>query len=99
MDAVILIDEVDALFFTDKPEVRGTKIMSTILLLNKYEVIGMTATFRGDQGKKKILQLIKESHVLKTTDIISERELRLDVFGNLKEAEVDAKVIDVATLK
>ena len=99
MDAVILMDEVDALFFTDKPEVRGTKIMSTILLLNKYEVIGMTATFRGDQGKKKILQLIKESHVLKTTDIISERELRLDVFGNLKEAEVDAKVIDVATLK
>ena len=93
------MDEVDALFFTDKPEVRGTKIMSTILLLNKYEVIGMTATFRGDQGKKKILQLIKESHVLKTTDIISERELRLDVFGNLKEAEVDAKVIDVATLK
>ena len=93
------MDEVDELFFTDKLKVKGNKIMSTILLLNKYEVIGMTATFRGDQGKKKILQLVKESHALKTNDIISERELRLDVFGNLKEAEVDAKVIEVATIK
>jgi superfamily II DNA or RNA helicase len=46
--AVILVDEVDALIFSDKPEVRGTKIISTILLLNMYEVVGMTATFRGD---------------------------------------------------
>ena len=99
MDAVILMDEVDALFFTDKPEVRGTKIMSTILLLNKYEVIGMTATFRGDQGKKKILQLVKESHALKTTDIISERELQLDVIGKLKQAEVDTKVVEIAIAK
>jgi hypothetical protein len=84
LDSVILMDEVDALFFTDKPEVKGTKIMSTILLLNKYEVIGMTATFRGDQGKKKILQLLKDSCAIKSNSIISERELQLDVIGKLK---------------
>jgi superfamily II DNA or RNA helicase len=99
LDAVILMDEVDALFFTDKPEVRDTKLMSTILLLNKYEVIGMTATFRGDQGKKKILQLVKESHALKTTEMISERELQLDVIGMLKQAEVDTKVVEIAIAK
>ena len=99
LDAIILMDEVDALFFTDKPEIRGNKIMSTILLLNKYEVIGMTATFRGDQGKKKILQLVKESHALKTTEMISERELQLDVIGMLKQAEVDTKVVEIAIAK
>ncbi len=48
LDAIVFVDEIDALIFSDKPEVRGTKLISAILLLNKYEVIGMTATFRGD---------------------------------------------------
>ena len=30
---------------------------------------------------------------------VPERELRLDVFGKLKAAEIDAKVIEVATAK
>jgi len=46
--AIIMVDEIDALFFNDKPEVKGTKLLSAIILLNKYKVIGMTATFRGD---------------------------------------------------
>jgi superfamily II DNA or RNA helicase len=84
LDTVLLIDEIDSLFFSDNPEVRGTKFLSAILLLSKYKVIGMTATFRGDQGKNKILQFIKESHVIKTTDFVLERTLQLDVFGKLK---------------
>lgn len=48
LDAIVFVDEIDALFFNDKPQLKGTKILSAILLLNKYNVIGMTATFRGD---------------------------------------------------
>jgi hypothetical protein len=43
-----MVDEIDALFFNDKPKLKDNKLISTILLLNKYEVVGMTATFRGD---------------------------------------------------
>lgn len=82
-DAIIMVDEIDALFFNDKPELKGTKFLSAILLLNKYKVIGMTATFRGDQGRNKILGLIKDSHAI-LTNVILERTLKLDVFGKLK---------------
>jgi hypothetical protein len=43
----------------------------------------MTATFRGDQGRNKILGLIKDSHAI-LTNVILERTLKLDVFGKLK---------------
>jgi hypothetical protein len=84
VDTTLSVDEVDALFFNDKPQLKGTKFISAILLLNKYKVIGMTATFRGDQGRNKILEFIEDSHTLKTTDIVHERELQLDIFGKLK---------------
>ena len=84
MDTIVLVDEIDALFFSDKPQLTGTNFLSAILLLNKYKVIGMTATFRGDQGRNKILQLIEDSYAIKTTDIALERKLQLDVFGKLK---------------
>jgi hypothetical protein len=48
LNAVILVDEIDSLFFEDKPAIVGNKFISSILLLNKYTVIGVTATFRGD---------------------------------------------------
>ena len=48
LDCVLFIDEIDSLFFTDNPVVNKDKFTSAILILNKYKVIGMTATFRGD---------------------------------------------------
>jgi hypothetical protein len=48
LNCVLFVDEIDSLFFSDSPVVSGNKCISTILLLNKYKVIGMTATFRGD---------------------------------------------------
>jgi uncharacterized protein (DUF1499 family) len=69
------VDEIDTLFFNDKPKLKGTKFISVILLLNKYKVIGMTATFRGAQGKSKILEFLDDSHAIKTTDIVLERKL------------------------
>ena len=49
-DAILLVDEIDSLFFADKVELINGRLLSAILLLNKHKVIGMTATFRGDQG-------------------------------------------------
>jgi hypothetical protein len=47
---ILLVDEIDSFFFADAPVVVGNKLLSSILLLNKYKVIGMTATFRGERG-------------------------------------------------
>jgi len=54
-DTLCLVDEIDSLFFNDKPEIKGAKFISAIILLNRYRFVGLTATFRGDQGKDKIL--------------------------------------------
>jgi hypothetical protein len=47
LSTMCLVDEIDSLFFVDAPKLEGDKFISAILLLNKYKVIGMTATFRG----------------------------------------------------
>jgi hypothetical protein len=45
----ILVDEIDSIFFTDKPRIENGKFVSAVLLMNKYQkCIGMTATFRGE---------------------------------------------------
>jgi len=50
LSAVLFVDEIDSLFFADTPKIVDGRLLSSILLLNKYKVIGVTATFRGDQG-------------------------------------------------
>jgi hypothetical protein len=47
LETVLLVDEIDSLFFSDSPLMNGSRLISAVLLLNKYQVIGMTATFRG----------------------------------------------------
>lgn len=42
---------------------------------------------------------LRDSAVVKVKEVEYERELRLDVFGKLQASEVDAKVIEVATVK
>ncbi len=84
LDCVLFIDEIDSLFFSDNPVVNRNKFTSAILILNKYKVVGMTATFRGDQGLSVMKTLITSSFEIKTASMESERELQLDVFGRLK---------------
>jgi superfamily II DNA or RNA helicase len=55
---VLLVDEIDAFIFSEKPAVAGNKLLSSILLLNQYKTIGMTATFRGERGKNSMLELL-----------------------------------------
>lgn len=47
-NSMVLIDEIDSFLFADRPVLIGSKFLSSILLLNKYKIIGMTATFRGE---------------------------------------------------
>jgi hypothetical protein len=82
LNSVLFIDEIDSLFFADSPAVTEGKFLSAILLLNKYKVIGMTATFRGEQGLSVMKALLTDSAV-KTGAKEPERKLELDVFGNL----------------
>ncbi len=96
---VLLVDEIDSLFFADKAELVQGKLLSSVLLLNKHKVIGMTATFRGDQGRAKLSTFLKDTVVFKAGAAVSDRELALDVFGKLKLEEIDSKVIEVAKAK
>jgi hypothetical protein len=36
LETYIFVDEIDSLFFADKPEIKGELFISAILLLNKY---------------------------------------------------------------
>jgi hypothetical protein len=47
---VMIYDEVDSLFFSDKPVIFGNVLTSAVLFMNKYRCIGMSATFRGERG-------------------------------------------------
>lgn len=75
LDCVLFIDEIDSMFFADSPVIAGNKLISAIILLNKYKVIGMTATFRGDQGQNVMKKLITDSVVIKTGNTIADRIL------------------------
>jgi superfamily II DNA or RNA helicase len=72
---ILLVDEIDSLFFADTPTVIGNRLLSAITLLNKYKVIGMTATFRGEQGLSKMKALMNDNIVIKTETVESERIL------------------------
>jgi hypothetical protein len=96
LGTVLLVDEIDSIFFSDAPLISGGRLLSAILLLNKYRVIGMTATFRGERGANMMKGFLKDSVVLKAGDIVPERVLAIDVYGKLSAADIDAKVIEVA---
>jgi len=64
------------------------KLISGVILLNKYKVIGMTATFRGIHGMNKMLAFLEDSEVLTAGDAVPERVLAIDIYGKL-----DAKMV------
>ena len=48
MDTILLVDEIDTLFFNDAPKIIKGRLVSSVLLLSKYKVYGMSAIFRGE---------------------------------------------------
>jgi hypothetical protein len=96
------VDEIDSLFFTQHTIETHTSVsLSPLILLNKYKLIGMTATFRGDQGKAKMLSFLYDSNVIKTVEVNTERDItKLEVFGRMKSvAAVEQKAMELAKIK
>ena len=48
LNAILLVDEIDLLFFNDVPKIIKGKLISPVLLLSKYKIYGLSATFRGN---------------------------------------------------
>jgi hypothetical protein len=74
-DTVLLVDEFHELFFNQPATIVNGKLASAILKLKAaVKLIGVSATFRGDVGSKKI-NTIMNVQFLKTSDTIKDREL------------------------
>jgi hypothetical protein len=102
LNTILLVDEVDSLFFAPHA-INSVKnlTLSPLLLLNKHKLIGMTATFRGIHGMNKMLAFLRGSTALKIADTIPERDVsKIEVFGRCKDvADVEAKAVHVALEK
>jgi hypothetical protein len=60
--AILLIDEFHELFFSQRLQVTEGKFISVLQrILVASKVVGVSATFRGEIGVKKITQMIPES--------------------------------------
>jgi superfamily II DNA or RNA helicase len=74
-DTTILVDEFHELFFNQAVVVVNGKLVSTILKFKAAnKLIGVSATFRGDAGIKKINNII-DAKFLKTPVEIKDRDL------------------------
>lgn len=74
---------------------------SPLILLNKYNLIGMTATFRGIHGRNKMLAFLHDSIALKIANTQPERDVsKIEVFGRCKdETEINKKAVQMALEK
>ena len=73
------------------------KIVSHIekLLLAK-SVIGVSATYRGNNGLDKIISVLCNSYFIQPTSQLKERELELKVFGKFSQDNVISQVVELA---
>jgi len=60
-------------------------------------VIGVSATYREDAGIKKITSILRDSVFIKPPQQLQEKELQLEVFGEV--ADIPTKAIELATTK
>jgi hypothetical protein len=56
-------------------------------------VIGVSATFRGDAGIKKIKSILADSIFLTAPGDLQEKQLELEVFGDLMPVAIKEKAI------
>ena len=97
-DTILLVDEFHELFFDKKVQLANRKVVSVVSkLLSAAQVIGVSATYRGDAGAKKISQILQNSIFIKPPQELQEKELKLEVFG--EELDIPTKVVELATKK
>jgi len=68
LSTILLIDEIDSLFFDDTPVFAGNRLISSVFLLNKYDFIGVTATFRGERGLNVMKTFLRGSTTIKVRE-------------------------------
>jgi hypothetical protein len=52
------------------------------------QIIGVSATFRGDAGIKKITSILTDSTFIYSPHEIKEKELHIEVFGPVLQKEI-----------
>jgi hypothetical protein len=62
-------------------------------------VIGVSATYRGNVGIKKITSILQNSDFIKPPQELREKELRLEVFGKLPQQDVIPRAVALAQEK
>ena len=83
-NTIILVDEFHELFFEQQIQLHNNKLVSHIQkLLSAEKVIGVSATYRGNNGIDKIANILKDSQYVQPPNILKERELQLEVFGEV----------------
>ena len=96
-DTIVLVDEFHETFFNQPAALVNGKIVSVILKLKAAaQLIGVSATYRGEAGIDKI-NTIMNAQFIKTPQLIKERELQLEVFG--KVADIPTKATQLALEK
>ena len=97
-DTILLVDEFHELFFDQKVQLVSGKVTSVVSkLLAATQVIGVSATYRGDKGVDKIYQILQASTFIKSPQELQEKVLQLQVFG--EEQDIPAKAVELAQEK
>lgn len=98
--AVLLVDEFHEIFFNQRLQVIGGKLISVVQhFAIAHKVIGVSATFRGEIGLKKINQMIADSAFINSPFQCREKEMQLQVFGDVAVKDIPVKAIALALQK
>jgi hypothetical protein len=91
-DTILLVDEFHELFFNKEARVVGGRLISVVAKLQvACKLIGVSATFRGSGGKKKITTIFPGAVFINSPLEIQERILDLQVIGGTPSAEIFSK--------
>jgi len=89
-----LVDEFHELFFNYPIVVSNGRLLSAVSQLTAaVRIIGVSATFRGDAGIKKIKTILTDSNFLTSPEKLQEKQLELEVFGKFAPANINEKAI------
>ena len=79
------MDEFHEIFFNQRLETVEGRFVSVVQrFASAIKVIGVSATFREEIGLKKIKQMISDSIFINSPVQCKEKEMQLQVFGDLK---------------
>ena len=98
-DTILLVDEFHELFFNQQAVVVNGKLASVILKLKAATLlIGVSATYRGNAGIKKIATILDVCFIKSPCNLI-EKELQLEIFGETVDIMTKATLLVTEKVK